>query len=66
MSQMFLRICLQRHGVVVLGVPGAVEQGNVPLAGRLQDGPPGLGLAVQLSKVAAPGLVPLGRIVADN
>jgi len=59
------QIQLQRDGIVVLYIPRAKEQGDIPLMGCVQDNPPGLRLAIQFGKVTVAKPIPLRRVVSN-
>src|SRR6185312_7602755 len=59
------QIAAQRHGVVVLGVVGAVEQRDVVGREGVEQRPPRLGVLVELADVAALELLPALGVVAE-
>jgi hypothetical protein len=59
--QLFFQICLQRYGVVVLCIVGAVEQRHITTLSRLQQELPCLRMTIQFGGIAVPELIPLHR-----
>src|SRR4051794_18265746 len=64
-AERLLEVVAQDDGVVVLPVPGGVEEDDVALCGRGPQRRPGLGVGVELGDVPAAELRPPGRVVAE-
>lgn len=59
------QVVAERHGVVVLGVAGAVQQDDVAGGHGVGELPPGKWAFVELGEVPSPELLPAVWIVAE-
>src|SRR6478752_1282851 len=64
-AQLRIQEFLQHHRVIVFCIVRAINQGYRALTGRLQERLPYLCSGPKFSPVAAPELVPFGRVVAE-
>src|SRR5690606_33645529 len=64
--QFVLQELRQHHGVVVLFVPGGVEQRHPALADVIQQGPPVFRVGRQLSPIGFPEGIELLRVMAEG
>lgn len=60
-----LKILLQRQGIVVQGVMGTIEQGDVTLFDCIRERPQTLLVLSEFSKITSPELIPLRGAVAE-